>query len=306
LVANLIFVLSQATYEMVLFVFGGQKRRGQIRRVFRAGLAWMQLVWLQPLLDWALGLPIVSVSPEDGNALGPLHLAASLVIYAWPVLVCVLSIRHSRWRLSDLPANSRETLHLVRGLHVAGAVMGFIIVSLASNSTLLYQLGQVLLMGFLLVWYWIMMRNPQALARMRRVVHDNHERRIGLDNDEAQIITERLEALVRQEVFRRPELSLAVLAGLIRMPAYRLSQYFNQHLDSTFPVWLNKQRIAWVCGRMKRRPDQSILDLATDAGYGSKTAFNTQFTRIMNMNPSEYRKQLFPAETADRAAADER
>ena len=37
-------------------------------------------------------------------------------------------------------------------------------------------------------------------------------------------------------------------------------------------------------------PEKMLIDIAADAGYSSKTVFNTQFLRIMGVSPSEYRK----------------
>ena len=38
------------------------------------------------------------------------------------------------------------------------------------------------------------------------------------------------------------------------------------------------------------RPEASILDIAFETGYASKTVFNHQFRKLVGMSPSEYRE----------------
>ena len=292
LISNLIFMLSQSSYDMVLFVFGGQRQRGLAHKVFWAGFFWAQIIWLLPLLDGIMALPMIWVSLEDGHSLGPIHLVASFLVYAWPVLVCTLSFRHSRWRLSDLPIHARESHHLVRGLYTAIGIMVFITVALLTDLVWLYRFGQFALLNFMLVWYFLMTRNPQALARVRREIHIIHERKALLDESETRTITERLFALVQEEVYRRPDLNLGQLAQALKMPAYRLSRYFNDYLSTSFPVWLNELRVEWVCQQMIHESDSSLLELAIQAGYGGKTTFNGQFIKVKGLSPSEFRKRL--------------
>ena len=59
----------------------------------------------------------------------------------------------------------------------------------------------------------------------------------------------------------------------------------------------------YVLVRMAERPDLTILDISLEAGYRSKATFNEQFTRIVGMNPSEYRRCL-SATAAEKATAD--
>jgi AraC-like DNA-binding protein len=292
IIANLMLVIGLAFYDMALFVFGGQKRRGQARRVFVAGAVWTQLVWLLPLADWLLALGPVAVSVEDGNPLGPCHRLAMNLLYAWPVAAFGLSVLHSRWRLSDLPGHAGDSRYLRWAAYLLGFLLLCLIASVAAGSVPLYRLGNVLLQSAMLAWYWLMVRKPHILRRIRREVHDNRVKRQSLDRAEAAFIDPRIEALVRAELFRTADISLSRLARHLDLPAYRLSRYFNEYLETSFPVWLNRLRVEWICREMIRQPEAALMDLAARAGYGARTTFTEQFVRLKGVNPGEYRRNI--------------
>ena len=277
---------------MFLFLFGGQRRRGLARKVFWLGVVWTEVVWLLPLLDWVLGLAPVAVNIEHGRSVGPFHLIGGNLIFSWIVVAYPLALFHSRWRLSDLPLWARESRYMLWALCYTGGIVACLIAAMAFGSKEFYRIGNVLLETFMIAWFFLLTRKPQVISLMRREVHDNHERKVLLDEAEAATIGLRLDRLSADGIFRRPDLDLGRLAGRIQVPAYRLSRYFNEKLATSFPVWLNRSRVNWVCARMAEVPGTSLLDLALEAGYSSKTTFNTQFSRLTGMSPSEYRKRL--------------
>ncbi len=89
-------------------------------------------------------------------------------------------------------------------------------------------------------------------------------------------------------------LSLRGLAAILKVPPYRLSICFNTRLNTSIPSWFNALRVEKARQKMIERPDWTILDVAVDAGYGSRTVFNDHFSRIVGMSPSEYRRLRSP------------
>jgi AraC-like DNA-binding protein len=111
-----------------------------------------------------------------------------------------------------------------------------------------------------------------------------------LSDGEAAIIAERLAALADDgSTMFDPDLDITKLAKRLRLPAYRLSNYFNTRHGSSFPSWLNGIRVERA-RRLLLAEDRSILQIAEESGFGSKAAFNVQFKRIVGMSPSEYRR----------------
>ena len=286
-----IYFLSQSLFEVALFVFGGERRPGWARRVWVIGALWMAGFWALQFLDYLVWFTGTSVSLEEGRRVGFFHNVGDLTVYLWPLVILAVAFTLCRWRLRDFPSKSREARPLLGGLGLIFGCLGLIVVSMVLHSMALYQLGHTLLELSVLVWYFFVIRNPEAFDQLRAAVETKSKSRREVSESEAQIIETRLRTLVDSErVYRDPRLTIQVLAKRVHLPAYQLSRYFNQVLRRSFPEWLNALRIEEVCRELARRPQSRILDLALEVGYSSKGIFNTQFRRIRGVSPSEYRK----------------
>ena len=80
------------------------------------------------------------------------------------------------------------------------------------------------------------------------------------------------------------------------MPAHALSQLINEELGQNFFDYINSFRIQEFERRLvdPRNAHVSILGIAMDVGFNSKSSFNTAFRKFKGMTPSEYRKNLSP------------
>jgi len=111
--------------------------------------------------------------------------------------------------------------------------------------------------------------------------------------EEKKILAE-LQTFMKIEIpYRNSDLSLAKLSSLTEIPQYLLSRIINGHLDQNFFDFINEYRIMEVCERLSQ-PDQhryTILSLAMDAGFNSKSSFNTAFRKSTGLTPSQYKKQ---------------
>ncbi len=182
---------------------------------------------------------------------------------------------------------------MLGGVLAVALVLLTALVSVAIRAQVLYRAAHVALELFMLTWYLYIVRHPDSFRRMRQQIETEHARRFSLSEHEVTRIKERLALLAtRKDVISDDSLDLPSLARRVGVPAYRLSQYFSAHLSTTFPAWRNMLRVDYVRVRMAERPDLPIIEIALDAGYNSKGAFNTQFSRIVGMRPSDYRRSL--------------
>ena len=293
LILVFIYFLSQSLFEVALFVFGGERRPGWARRVWVIGAFWMAGFWALQFVDYLIRFTGPSVSLEEGRWVGFFHSVGDITVYLWPLVILAVSFTLCRWRLRDFPSRSREARPLLWGLALIFGCLGFIVVSMVLHSMMLYQLGHTLLELSVLVWYFFVVRNPDAFVRLRDAVETRSKKRLEVSESEAQIIATRLRVLVESErIHRDPRMTLPFLAKRIHLPAYQLSRYFNQILRRSFPEWLNTLRIEDVCRELAQRPEARVLDLALEVGYSSKGIFNSQFRRIRGVSPSEFRRSL--------------
>lgn len=94
-------------------------------------------------------------------------------------------------------------------------------------------------------------------------------------------------------------LTLAMLAGQLRTPEYRLRRVINQRLGHrNFNAYVNGLRLAEARRRLADPAERSlpVLTLALDVGFGSIGPFNRAFKAELGITPTEFRQKAL-AET---------
>ena len=93
--------------------------------------------------------------------------------------------------------------------------------------------------------------------------------------------------------FLDSELTLPKLAEMLQMPPHHLSQIINESLGQNFFDFVNAYRVE-EARRLFQNPEKSaytVLAVAEEAGFNSKTAFNSAFKKVTGQTPSEFRSQ---------------
>ena len=100
----------------------------------------------------------------------------------------------------------------------------------------------------------------------------------------------------KNKPFKDRELTIFDLADQLNIPRHFLSEVINEHLGKNFYTLVNEYRIEEVKKRMidPSYKHLTILAIAYDAGFNSKSSFNTIFKQKTGMTPSEYLKSLAP------------
>jgi AraC-like DNA-binding protein len=91
-----------------------------------------------------------------------------------------------------------------------------------------------------------------------------------------------------------PELTLSQLAKDLDIGRSQLSQLINDGIGDNFYDFINKYRVEQVKQLMTdpRVKHFSMLGIALEAGFKSKSTFNLIFKRFTGLTPTEYRKNL--------------
>lgn len=91
-----------------------------------------------------------------------------------------------------------------------------------------------------------------------------------------------------------PELTLSELAKQLNMSRSQLSQLINEGTGDNFYNFINKYRVEQVKTFMRdpAMKHYSMLGIALEAGFKSKSTFNLIFKRFTGVTPTEYRKSL--------------
>ncbi|WP_375445366.1 helix-turn-helix domain-containing protein [uncultured Fibrella sp.] len=94
----------------------------------------------------------------------------------------------------------------------------------------------------------------------------------------------------RQKPYTNPNLTLAELAVRLRIPPHVLSKLLNEAYQKNFFDFINYHRIEELKRRLNdpRFRSYTVLSMAYEVGFNSKTAFNRSFKKLTNQTPSEY------------------
>ena len=95
------------------------------------------------------------------------------------------------------------------------------------------------------------------------------------------------------ENYLNPQFNMTHLAEYLKLEKHKLSQIIGGYFGFTFYQLLNKYRVDEVCERIRLGDTRrmSILGIAFDCGYQTKSSFNAAFKKIKGVTPTQYLKQ---------------
>jgi len=117
---------------------------------------------------------------------------------------------------------------------------------------------------------------------------------INFTKDEITLLTNKIKTVLKDEKpYLDEDLTLNKLALMLETTDKKLSTFLNQHLHTNFYDLINKERVAAVKEKMDSAHfnKYTLLGIAYESGFKSKTSFNRIFKKETGLSPSEYRKQ---------------
>jgi len=100
------------------------------------------------------------------------------------------------------------------------------------------------------------------------------------------------EHMVKNKPYLNNELTIQDLADQLKVSSQEISSYLNKELGVNFFNYINGFRIEEAKQRLTNPnfDNETLLGIAYDSGFNSKTSFNTLFKKETGMTPSEYKK----------------
>ena len=119
--------------------------------------------------------------------------------------------------------------------------------------------------------------------------------RSGLSDEKAGAYLKRI---IRHMEDKKPyldrDLTIYDLAGQTGISRHHITQVLNDKYDRNFFTFINEYRVNEVIRRMKDPANKNftVLAIAYDSGFNSKSTFNTIFKKITHHTPSQYLNNL--------------
>ncbi|MGG7664139.1 helix-turn-helix domain-containing protein [Dyadobacter sp. BHUBP1] len=125
------------------------------------------------------------------------------------------------------------------------------------------------------------------------------QKKKAVSDEKMSLYHQRLLTLMETEKpYMDSEITLPKLARMILLNSYQTSYLINSRFHENFYNFINRYRLE-DCKRMLANPEfdhLSILDIAFESGFNSKTSFNTAFKKYTGYSPREFRERSRPAE----------
>jgi len=100
--------------------------------------------------------------------------------------------------------------------------------------------------------------------------------------------------LETEKSFLNPQVSLTDLSEKLSVSTKQLSQVINQSFNKSFFDFINSYRIREVQQILKESKDDklTVLEAMYQAGFNSKSSFNTAFKKETGLTPTEFRQMI--------------
>ena len=102
------------------------------------------------------------------------------------------------------------------------------------------------------------------------------------------------ETVAVNRLYEDPELTLTTLAIKLKVQPHDLSRIINLGLEKTFNDFINEFRVRDIAGKMQDPANNqlTLLGIAYESGFNSKTTFNRVFKEMTGKTPVEYKNSL--------------
>ena len=107
------------------------------------------------------------------------------------------------------------------------------------------------------------------------------------------IVTQLRSQIEKSKLYLDPDLRLSSLANKVNLPGYQISKSINVILDKNFNEYINDFRIDDAKTKLisQEFKNITILAVALESGFNSKSSFNLQFKKRTSLTPVQFRSQ---------------
>lgn len=108
-----------------------------------------------------------------------------------------------------------------------------------------------------------------------------------------QVLPRLREMMEKDKVYLDADLTLKKLAKPLNVHYNHLSQIINERMGKSFNDFINSYRIQEAKVKLSNPAEgkKTILEIAYETGFYSKSVFNTAFKKFTGMTPSQFRKE---------------
>jgi len=134
-------------------------------------------------------------------------------------------------------------------------------------------------------------REAAEIESLKKDKKRNQSRKWQQESKTDEIVSQIKETMQNEKLYQETELTLQNLADRIKFPSYQVSQAINEGMNKNFYDLVNSYRVEEAKRLLvdSKNRNYTILSVGFEAGFNSKTTFNTVFKKFTGLTPTEYR-----------------
>lgn len=303
------FIVAPVFYFSVIY-FITPNRKWQIRDNFHFAFAFIMLV----LLSLSLLVEVKNPPGADDKENAEIIITVfNLVFSCQVVLYCMATYRKITVYQKNLLLYTSNTSKInlkwlqkvvVCVLIITGVWLIDNVFKLAKNYAFFDRIASAIyLFGiFYIAYFSLKQKNSFPVNQLEQEQIDTiifessglegNSKKLISDKDLQEIKSALIQIMDDKKPFLDPELSLFKLASQLNISSHLLSYVINKGCDENFYQFINRYRIE-EAKKMIQDPGMqhlSLMGIAFEVGFNSKTVFNTTFKKSTNQTPSEFKK----------------
>lgn len=245
----------------------------------------------------------------------PMFYMFFLYIIAFSVPVYIIKMillikKHKKIVSNNFSDTEKKTLVWMRDLMVILFIIWLILVSIIYiHHVLLYFTDSFCVNGLFLTFSALIiligyygLGQPVIFTKQSVFIIDDNKAREKtyssnfLKQEDVELYKETLDSFMNNnKPFLNNKITLTQLAAEININPNYLSRIINENYNQNFCDYINHYRINEFIKRLSdnKYKNYSLIAIAFDCGFNSKTTFNRFFKKVTKLTPSEYKNQYY-------------
>ena len=225
---------------------------------------------------------------QRGAFFFPLFLYIQLGTYLW------ISHKVLQVKSNFIPQMHIWLKKIWRGILIIGLfglLQAFLILINVNQQPVTGYIGGLLAITYIYYGALIAFNQSPLFFGLRKVKYQHSS----LGKKQTSILVDRiLLHMEKEKPYLDPDLSLKTLATQLDIPIQHLSQIVNTELAKNFRDFLNKYRVEELKQQIldPSNVNLSLLGIAMQCGFNSKSTYIEAFKKMTGQTPSEYKKDM--------------
>lgn len=151
---------------------------------------------------------------------------------------------------------------------------------------------------YLVIWFFTLWMTAKVFLKPEIILIEANKRRYKSKRTPSKkVLTDAVtlnKKMKSNQYFLNPNLTLQSLSSELGLHSNTISQTINEGLNKSFSDFVNEYRIRAVIGKLNSEEfsNLTILGIAYESGFNSKTTFNRAFKKVTGKTPNTYKKEL--------------